>query len=427
MNVLVLGSGGRESSIAWKIADSPLLKHLYCMPGNPGTASFATNVDCNLSDFDSIANHISDLSVDMLIVGPENPLVEGLTDFLHERIPSLMVIGPGREGAQLEGSKDFAKSFMAKYSIPTAAYRTFDATEFDDASAFLEQIKPPYVLKADGLAAGKGVIICQSIEEARQELSSMFGGRFGRAGAKVLIEEYLDGIELSVFVLTDGRDYLMLPHAKDYKRVGEGDTGPNTGGMGSVSPVTFADDFFMSKVEERIVKPTVRGIACEGMKYCGFIFIGLMNCGGDPYVIEYNVRMGDPESESVMRRIDSDLLKHLQAAAKGELSSEKIEVSPMSSVTVMAVSGGYPGSYGKGFPISGLDVDTGEDDTVIFHAGTKVSGADVVTSGGRVLAVTSLATSLDEARKASYRRLANISFEGIFYRSDIGCDLLDLK
>jgi len=425
MNLLVLGSGGRESALAWKIARSPLADHLYCMPGNPGTASFATNVDCSLSDFESIAHHISDLSIDMVIVGPENPLVDGITDFLHKRMPSLMVIGPGREGARLEGSKDFAKAFMARYSIPTAAYRTFDASRFEDASVFLEQLKPPYVIKADGLAAGKGVIITHSIEEARHELVSMFGGRFGNAGAKVVIEEYLSGIELSVFVLTDGKDYLMLPHAKDYKRIGEGDTGPNTGGMGSVSPVPFADDLFMSKVEERIVRPTISGIAAEGMNYCGFIFIGLMNCDGDPFVIEYNVRMGDPECESVVRRIDSDLLQHLQAAAKGTLSKENIEVSPLSSVTVMAVSGGYPGNYAKGFPISGLKADSGEDDTVVFHAGTAVSDSEIVTSGGRVLAVTSLAESLDEARKASYKRLSEISFEGIFYRTDIGCDLLD--
>jgi phosphoribosylamine--glycine ligase len=395
------------------------------MPGNPGTASVATNVDCTLSDFASIARHISNLFIDMLVVGPENPLVGGITDFLHEKMPSLMIIGPGRDGARLEGSKDFAKAFMARHSIPTAAYRTFDASQLEDAYAFLEQLKPPYVLKADGLAAGKGVIITHSIEEARQELASMFGGKFGNAGAKVVIEEYLAGIELSVFVLTDGKDYLMLPHAKDYKRIGEGDTGPNTGGMGSVSPVPFADDLFMSKVEARIVKPTIRGIVTEGMNYCGFIFIGLMNCSGDPYVIEYNVRMGDPECESVVRRIESDLLEHLQAAAKGTLSSEKIEVSPKSAVTVMAVSGGYPGSYGKGFPISGLDADFGEDDTVVFHAGTAVSGSGVVTSGGRVLAVTSLAGSLDEALKASYKRLSAISFEGIFYRRDIGKDLLD--
>jgi len=425
MNVLVLGSGGRESALAWKIARSPLVDHLYCMPGNPGTASIATNVDCTLSDFASIALHISNLSIDMLVVGPENPLVGGITDFLHEKIPNLLVIGPGREGARLEGSKDFAKAFMARHSIPTAAYRTFDASQLEEAYAFLEQLKPPYVLKADGLAAGKGVIITHSIEDARQELASMFGGKFGNAGAKVVIEEYLSGIELSVFVLTDGKDYLMLPHAKDYKRIGEGDTGPNTGGMGSVSPVPFADDLFMSKVEARIVKPTIRGIVTEGMNYCGFIFIGLMNCSGDPYVIEYNVRMGDPECESVVRRIESDLLEHLQAAAKGTLSSEKIEVSPKSAVTVMAVSGGYPGSYGKGFPISGLDADFGEDDTVVFHAGTAVSGSGVVTSGGRVLAVTSLAGSLDEALKASYKRLSAISFEGIFYRRDIGKDLLD--
>ena len=425
MNVLVLGSGGRESALAWKIAGSPLLKHLYCMPGNPGTASFATNVDCSLSDFESIARHISDLSVDMLVVGPENPLVEGITDFFRERIPLLMVIGPGRDGARLEGSKDFAKDFMSGHSIPTAAYRTFEASQIEEASAFLEELKPPYVLKADGLAAGKGVIITHSLEEARQELAAIFGGRFGDAGAKVVIEEYLSGIELSVFVLTDGKDYLMLPHAKDYKRIGEGDKGPNTGGMGSVSPVPFADESFMAKVEERIIRPTIRGILSEGMNYCGFIFIGLMNCGGDPYVIEYNVRMGDPECESVVRRIDSDLLEHLRAAATGTLSLEKIEVSPMSSVTVMAVSGGYPGSYKKGFTISGLDVNYGEEDTVIFHAGTAVSGNNVVTSGGRVLAVTSLAASLDEARKASYGRLAKIGFEGMFYRSDIGCDLLD--
>lgn len=422
-NVLVVGSGGREHAIAWKIAQSPSLRNLYCLPGNPGTALIAVNIPGKATDKEAVAAAVEQNAIDLVVVGPEQPLVEGLVDFLKAKFPKLLVAGPSAEGAQLEGSKEYAKDFMQRYGIPTARYRAFTGDTLDEACAFLEEMRPPYVLKADGLAAGKGVLIIDDIEEARAELKEMFGGKFGNAGSKVVIEQYLSGIEVSVFVLTDGKDYLILPEAKDYKRIGNGDTGLNTGGMGSVSPVPFADKAFMQKVEERIIRPTVDGIAAEKIDYKGFIFIGLMNCAGDPYVIEYNVRMGDPETESVMTRIDSDLLQHLAATAGGTLKDEKIEISGKTAVTVVMVSGGYPEKYKSFYPISGLeDVRKAQ----VFHAGTAMSGNEVVTSGGRVLAITANADSIKNAKEAAYKAVECISFKDCYNRSDIADDLLAL-
>ena len=422
LKVLVVGSGGRESAIAWKISKSKRLEALYCLPGNPGTAAIATNISASVLDFDAIGKAVNDNGIDMVVVGPENPLVEGLTDYLKDRFEDLMVIGPCRKGAMLEGSKEFAKDFMSRHAIPTAAYRSFTQETISEAKAFLRTLQPPYVLKADGLAAGKGVVILDSLQAAESELEEMFSGKFGAASAKVVIEQFLSGIELSVFVLTDGRDYLILPEAKDYKRIGEGDTGLNTGGMGAVSPVPFADAGFMAKVEERIVKPTIAGLAADDIDYKGFIFIGLMNCGGDPYVIEYNVRMGDPETESVMTRIDSDLLAHLEAAAKGTLASERIKVSKDAAVTVVMVSGGYPEKYKSGYPIGGLEAS--HADVNLFHMGTKLSEGKVVTAGGRVMAVTANTADIVGAAQKAYKVVATVDFQDEYHRSDITKDLI---
>jgi len=423
INVLILGSGGREHALAWKISQSKTLGKLFCMPGNPGTKSVANNIPGNINDFSAVEKTIVENKIDLLIVGPENPLVEGIKDYFAEHEPQLMFIGPDKKGSALEGSKDFAKKFMFKYNIPTAKYKSFTSSTENEAHTFLSSLKAPYVLKADGLAAGKGVVITDTLDQAKNELSQMFGGKFGVAGGKVVIEEFLKGIELSVFVLTDGQSYLILPEAKDYKRIGEGDTGLNTGGMGAVSPVPFATTDFMKKVEERIIKPTITGIQKEGMDYRGFIFIGLMNCKGDPYVIEYNVRMGDPETEAVMTRIDSDFLGHLISAAKMELNKEKIIKSEHSAVTVVAVSGGYPEKYTSNYPISGLEVEEGIN---IFHSGTKEIEGKIVTSGGRVLAITSNEKNIFLAKKKAFNALKKIYFKDCYYRKDIADDLLNL-
>ena len=423
LKVLVVGSGGRENAIAWKISQSAKLGQLFCLPGNPGTDSFATNIPVSVMDFEAIASAVRDNAIDMVVVGPENPLVGGLSDFLKDRFPGLMVIGPCRQGAMLEGSKEFAKDFMTRHNIPTASYRPFTSENLAEAKAFLKTLQPPYVLKADGLAAGKGVVILDDYDAACAELEEMFSGKFGDASSKVVIEQFLCGIEVSVFVLTDGRDYLILPEAKDYKRIGEGDTGLNTGGMGAVSPVPFADAQFMARVEERIVKPTIAGLAADNIDYKGFVFIGLMNCGGDPYVIEYNVRMGDPETEAVMTRIDSDLLSHLEAAAQGRLAGETIAVSKDAAVTVVMVSGGYPGDYAKGYPITGLEAAAGRGVNV-FHMGTKFADGGIVTSGGRVLAVTANASDMVGAAAKAYEAASDIEFKECYRRGDITKDLL---
>ncbi len=423
-NVLLLGSGGREHALAYKIAKSPMLGKFYALPGNPGINSIAEGVEGSVSDFDLILKTVVEKDIDLVVCGPEDPLVNGLRDFLTvspQVKKDLLFIGPGRDGARLEGSKDFAKEFMARHGIPTAAYRTFSTGQKEEAMEFLRSLRPPYVVKADGLAAGKGVIISSSLSEAGEALDSIFGGRFGSAGAKVVIEEYLDGVEVSYFILTDGRRWLLLPEAKDYKRIWDGDKGPNTGGMGSVSPVPFCDAAFTDKVVSRIIEPTVRGLETEGMDYRGFIFFGLMNCGGDPYVIEYNVRMGDPETESVMPRIGSDLLQHLVAAARGDLSGEQMEILPRPAVTCIVVSGGYPDKYGKGYPITMEPVDQ----LMVFNAGTALKDGQLVTSGGRVLALTALGDSLEEAREAVYSRIGGVSFEGAFHRSDIALDMIN--
>ena len=429
MNVLVLGSGGREHAIAWKVKQSEKCTNLFCLPGNPGTAQIATNVNGGVKDFDAIKKCVVENAIDIVIVGPEDPLVFGLKDMFaaDAQLKDVLFVGPDKVGAQLEGSKDFAKEFMTRHNIPTAAYRSFTKETLEDADKFLESLEAPYVLKADGLAAGKGVLIIEDLEEAKAELRNMMGGKFGAAGNTVVIEQFLKGIEVSVFVLTSGKDYLILPEAKDYKRIGEGDKGLNTGGMGAVSPVVFADAEFMAKVEERIIKPTVEGFAKDNIDYKGFVFIGLMNCGGDPYVIEYNVRMGDPETEAVMTRIDSDLLSHLVAAAKGELAGEKIGISQEGALTVVCVSGGYPQSYGKGYEIFGseyLEGSSAQDKIKIFHAGTAMKEGKLVTSGGRVLAVTYNGKGIEKSREEIYPEIDKIMYTNKYYRSDVGLDLL---
>ena len=423
MNVLLLGSGGRESALAWKIAQSELCDSLFIAPGNGGTPQYGTNVALSPLNFSEIEAFVDQNAIEMLVVGNEDPLVAGITDYMHLHRPSLLVVGPSREGARLEGSKDFAKEFMTEMGIPTARYRSFTAETIEDGYRFLEELQPPYVLKADGLAAGKGVLILPTLEEARKELKEMLGGMFGQSSATVVIEEFLSGIECSVFVLTDGTGaYHILPVAKDYKRVGEGDTGPNTGGMGAVSPVPFADDIFMTKVEDRIIKPTVKGLLDRGIEYRGFIFFGLINVGGDPMVIEYNVRMGDPETEVVIPRIKSDLLDLMRMAAEGCLGESSIEIDPRTATTVMLVSGGYPGHYEKGLPITGLD---NVSETIPFQAGTALKDdGTLVTSGGRVMALTSFGDSIADALRGSYKAAEEVKFEGKYYRRDIGCDLM---
>ena len=426
MNILLLGSGGREHAIACKIAQSARCNKLYIAPGNAGTAAVGENVVLKASDFEEVGHFVLDHRVEMLVVGPEAPLVDGIADYFAETpaLQQVMVVGPRKEGARLEGSKDYAKAFMIRHKIPTARYQTFTADTLKEGEAFLDTLKAPYVLKADGLAAGKGVLIENDLATAKAHLGEMLGGKFGSASASVLIEEYLSGIELSVFVLTDGRHYLMLPSAKDYKRIGEGDTGLNTGGMGSVSPVPFADKEFMKKVEDRIVKPTVRGLAEEKIDYRGFIFVGLMNCNGDPYVIEYNVRMGDPETESVFPRIKSDVVELFECTARGQLDRCTLSVDSRTAACVMMVAGGYPESYEKGKVITlGTDVD----DVQIFHCGTKCNEkGELLTNGGRVICTTALAATLPEALLKSYNRAAEIEWEGKYNRRDIGQDLLKL-
>lgn len=423
MNILLLGSGGRESALARKLSQSPRCTQLWIAPGNGGTEAYGNNVAVSPLDFDAIAKFVDGNSVDMIVVGNEDPLVAGIYDYFENK--PVLVVGPSKAAAALEGSKDFAKGFMNRHGIPTAAYETFTKNTLEAGCKFLESLKPPYVLKADGLAAGKGVLIVPGLDEAKIELAEMLGGSFGAASSKVVIEEFLDGIECSVFVLTDGNGrYRVLPVAKDYKRIGEGDTGPNTGGMGAVSPVPFADEAFMHKVEERIILPTLRGLAEENLTYRGFIFLGLINCGGEPKVIEYNVRMGDPETEVVMPRLKSDLVDLLEGCAKGDLGDIPAEHDPRTAVTVIAVSGGYPGSYPKGKEITG---ELNPASSIVFHAGTK-RDADgrLLTSGGRVLAVTSYGDSIADALAHSYEALGLVSFEGMNYRRDIGRDLMKL-
>lgn len=426
MNILIIGSGGREHTLAWKIKQSPLCEQLFVAPGNAGTAALATNLPVGVEDFEGLKKQVLENSIELVVVGPEAPLVAGIREFFEQdpQLSNVSLIGPGREGARLEGSKDFSKSFMVRHQIPTAKAKTFSKSSMKEAFSYVEEMTTPIVLKADGLAAGKGVLICESVEEARQALEEMLEKeKFGKASEKVLIEEFLDGTELSVFVLTDGKDYLILPEAKDYKRIGEGDTGLNTGGMGAVSPVRIADKDFMQMVEDKVVKRTIAGLQQEGIPYQGFLFIGLMKVKGQPYVIEYNVRMGDPETQVVVPRIKNDLAELFLATAHGKLKGKQLEISGQAAATVVMVAGGYPEAYEKGNEISGLPSE-GKGGTYVFHAGTKESNGQVLTNGGRVLAVTGIAETLKEALEKSYVQAEKIDWKDKYFRRDIGKDVM---